>query len=115
MDYNPRTDLYEDELNRAELNRAELNKSLNKFATNDENELIRLQRETLKNNALFNLDFDEYKAQVKQQWKEQQQKLSNLDYVKDMGAIRQQQTNMFLYIGLTFLIIAIIIVVLNVL
>ena len=104
MDYNPRTDLYEDELN----------KNLNRFAIKDENDLIRQQRETLKNNALFNLDFDEYKAQIKEQMKAQQEKLSTLDYVKDIGAIRQHQTNMFLYIGLTFLIIAIIIVVLNV-
>jgi hypothetical protein len=108
MDYNPRTDLYEDELN----------KDLNNIAKRDNDigvdELIRMQRETLKNNALFNLDFDEYKEQVKKQMQAQQKKLSELDYVRDVGAIRQQKTNIYLYIGLVLLIIAIVMVILNI-
>jgi hypothetical protein len=108
MDYNPRTDLYEDELN----------KDLNNIAARDNDvgadELIRMQRETLKNNALFNLDFDEYKEQVKKQMKSQQEKLSKLDYIRDVGAIRQQKTNIYLYIGIVLIIISLIMVILNI-
>ena len=107
MDYNPRTDLYEDELN----------KDLKNIAKRDNDigadELIRMQRETLKNNALFNLDFDEYKEQVKKEMQAQQKKLSELDYVRDIGEIQQQKSNMYLYIGLVLLIIAILMVILN--
>ena len=107
MDYNPRTDLYEDELN----------KDLKNIAKRDNDigadELIRMQRETLKNNALFNLDFDEYKEQVKKEMQAQQKKLSELDYVRDIGEIQQQKSSMYLYIGIVLLIIAILMVILN--
>lgn len=109
MDYNPRTDLYEDELNK------DLKNIINKNNDIGVDELIRMQRETLKNNALFNLDFDEYKKQVKKQMQEQQKKLSELDYVRDIGEIQQQKSNMYLYIGLVLLIIALIMVILNIL
>ena len=109
MDYNPRTDLYEDELNK------DLKNIINKNNDIGVDELIRMQRETLKNNALFNLDFDEYKEQVKKEMEAQQKKLSELNYERDIGEIQQQKSNMYLYIGLVLLIIAIIMIILNIL
>lgn len=109
MDYSPRTDLYEDELNK------DLKNIINKNNDVGVDELIRMQRETLKNNALFNLDFDEYKKQVKKEMQAQQEKLSKLDYVRDISEIQQQKSNMYLYIGLVLLIIAIVMLILNIL
>jgi len=109
MDYNPRTDLYEDELNK------DLKNIINKNNDIGVDELIRMQRETLKNNALFNLDFDEYKKQVKKEMEMQQKKLSELNYERDIGEIQQQKSNMYLYVGLVLLIIAIIMIILNIL
>jgi len=103
MNYNPKDDLYEDELN----------KNIDKNSIKDDDELIKQQRETLKNNALFNLDFDEYKKQIYAEMKEQQKKLSNLDYTRDLGEIKQKDNNTFLFIGITLIIISIIIVIIN--
>ena len=103
MNSNPRGDLYEDDLN----------KNSDRNTIKDDDELIKSQKETLKNNALFNLDFDEYKKQIYAEMKEQQKKLSNLDYTRDLGEIKQKDSNVFLFIGITFIIISIIIVILN--
>ena len=103
MNYNPKDDLYEDELN----------KNIDKNSIKDDDELIKQQRETLKNNALFNLDFDEYKKQIYAEMKEQQQKLAQLDYTRDLGEIKQKDNNTFLFIGITLIIISIIIVIIN--
>ena len=103
MNYNPRDDLYEDELN----------KNIDKNSIKDDDELIKQQRETLKNNALFNLDFDEYKKQIKNEMNEQQKKLGQLDYTRDLGEIKQKDSNVFLFIGITLIIISIIIVIIN--
>jgi hypothetical protein len=103
MNSNPRDDLYEDDLN----------KNIDRNSIKDDDELIKSQRETLKNNALFNLDFDEYKKQIYAEMKEQQQKLSNLDYTRDLGEIKQKDSNVFLFIGITLIIISIIIVIIN--
>lgn len=105
MNSNPKDDLYEDELNK--------NIDKNSIKDDDDDELIKQQRETLKNNALFNLDFDEYKKQIYAEMKEQQKKLSNLDYTRDLGEIKQKDSNVFLFIGITLIIISIIIVIIN--
>jgi hypothetical protein len=103
MNYNPRDDLYEDELN----------KNIDRNSIKDDDDLIKSQRETLKNNALFNLDFDEYKKQIYAEMAEQQKKLSTLDYTRDLGEIKQKDSNVFLFIGITLIIISIIIVIIN--
>ena len=74
---------------------------------------INQQKDDLKNNALFNLDFNEYKKHVKDALNEQQNKLSELDYTRDLNEIQNKDNNIFLFIGLTFIIIAIIFIILN--
>ena len=83
-----------------------------KYDKNTENELIKQQRETLKNNALFNIDFDEYKRQVRDELKELQNKLSKLDYVSD-STPPITNNNFHLFTGIVLVTLAIIMIILS--
>ena len=59
------------------------------------------QEDRLKQNALFNLDFEEYKNQVKKEMKEEV-----VDYSDNY--CKEPETNAYLYIGILMIIFAII-------
>ena len=79
-----------------------------------EEDLIRQQNETLKQNALFNLDFEEYKRQVKNETKLMQDKLNQLNYVTNPSdMIKQNQNNIYLISGIILIIVAFILMLLS--
>ncbi len=79
-----------------------------------EEDLIKQQNETLKQNALFNLDFEEYKRQVKNETKLMQDKLNQLNYVTNPSdMIKQNQNNIYLISGIILIIVAFILMLLS--
>lgn len=63
------------------------------------------QEDRLKQNALFNLDFEEYKKQVKKEMKEEVVDYSAIKYLDNY--CKEPETNAYLYIGILMIIFAI--------
>lgn len=79
-----------------------------------EEDLIKQQNETLKQNALFNLDFDEYKRQVRNETKLLQDKLSQMDYVRNPTEIMNTgRNNVYLMAGIILIVVAFILMLLS--
>ena len=68
------------------------------------------QEEKAKQNALFNLDFEEYKKQVKKQLIEEEVDYSKVKYLDNY--CKEPETNAYLYIGIIMIIFAIILMIL---
>lgn len=68
------------------------------------------QEEKAKQNALFNLDFEEYKKQVKKQLIEEKVDYSKIKYLDNY--CKEQEINAYLYIGVIMIIFAIILMIL---
>lgn len=85
-----------------------------KYDKETEEDLIKQQYETLKQNALFNLDFDEYKRQIRNETKLLQNKLSQMDYVRDPTEIVNiTGNNIYLLSGIILIIVAFILMLLS--
>jgi hypothetical protein len=76
---------------------------------NKPDELIS-EEERLKQNALFNLDFEEYKKQVKKEMKEEVVDYSKIKYLDNY--CKEPETNSYLYIGISMIVFAIILMLL---
>ena len=66
--------------------------------------------EKAKQNALFNLDFEEYKKQVKKTLIEQEVDYSKIKYLDNY--CKESDTNAYLYIGIIIIIIALLLLIL---
>jgi hypothetical protein len=85
-----------------------------KYDNEKEKDLLKQQYETLKQNALFNLDFDEYKRQVRNETKLLQDKLSQMDYVRNPAEIiNNNRNNIYLLSGIILIIVAFILIILS--
>jgi len=62
-------------------------------------------------NALFNLDFDEYKKQVKKEYHEQQVDYSKIKYLDNYCIPRVDNT--YLIVGIVLIVFAIILMIIN--
>ena len=73
------------------------------------------QIKTLKQNALFNLDFDEYKRQVKNELKMLQDNLSNSDTIINSDTIvnNAYARSPYLITGIILIIVAFILIILS--
>ena len=81
----------------------------------NEEDIVAQQYKTLKQNALFNLDFDEYKRQVKNELKMLQDKLSKSDYIINSDTIvnNKYAQSPMLITGLILIIVAVILIILS--
>jgi hypothetical protein len=68
------------------------------------------QEDKAKQNALFNLDFEEYKKQVKKALIEDEVDYSKIKYLDNY--CKTPETNAYLYIGIIMIIFAIILLIL---
>jgi hypothetical protein len=85
-----------------------------KYDKETEEDLIKQQNETLKQNALFNLDFDEYKRQVRNETKLLQDKLSQMDYIRNPTEIMNTgRNNVYLMAGIILIVVAFILMLLS--
>jgi hypothetical protein len=86
-----------------------------KYDKSVEEDNAALQIKTLKQNALFNLDFDEYKRQVRNELKMLQNNLSKSDYVINSDTIVNNDLaqSPFLITGIILIIVAFILIILS--
>jgi hypothetical protein len=68
------------------------------------------QEERAKQNALFNLDFEEYKKQVKKQLITEEVDYAKIKYLDNY--CKEPETNAYLYIGIIIIIFAILLMIL---
>ena len=86
-----------------------------KYDKSVEEDNAALQIKTLKQNALFNLDFDEYKRQVRNELKMLQNNLSKSDYVINSDTIVNNDLaqSPFLITGIILIVVAFILIILS--
>ena len=86
-----------------------------KYDKSVEEDNAALQIKTLKQNALFNLDFDEYKRQIRNELKMLQNNLSKSDYVINSDTIVNNDLaqSPFLITGIILIIVAFILIILS--
>ena len=69
------------------------------------------QIEQRKKNALFNLDFEEYKKQIKKAYKEEKVDYENIKYLDNY--CKQEVDNTYLIIGIIMIVFAIVLMIIN--
>ena len=86
-----------------------------KYDKETEKELIEEQIKTLKQNALFNLDFDEYKRQVRNELELLQSNLSKSDYIVNSDTIinNKYMQSPYLITGIILIIVAFILIIVS--